>query len=107
MSKVYSVGLVGERFYQKNVKRAQAGEPVKLFLEPDNPHDPRAIAVADRKGRTLGYVPADNWLQRVIHDEGGGCTAIVKEVVGQGRPEKGIVILVELTGEPIEERAYS
>ena len=31
------------------------GDPVKLVLEPDNPHDPRAILVRDQHDRKLGY----------------------------------------------------
>lgn len=33
------------------------GDPVKLVLEPDNPHDPRAILVRDQHDRKLGYIP--------------------------------------------------
>ena len=33
-------------------------EVLTLRREPDNPHDPNAVAVFDRKGRTMiGYVP--------------------------------------------------
>lgn len=34
----------------------EVGDPLFLIQEPDNPFDSNAIRVADRKGKTLGYV---------------------------------------------------
>lgn len=33
-------------------------EELKLVREPNNPHDPRAVAVHDEQGLKLGYIPA-------------------------------------------------
>lgn len=38
---------------------AAPGRPLRLRAEPDNPHDPSAIAVDLASGEPLGYVPRD------------------------------------------------
>jgi HIRAN domain len=38
---------------------AAPGRPLRLRAEPDNPHDPHAIAVDLASGAPLGYVPRD------------------------------------------------
>jgi hypothetical protein len=35
------------------------GSPLRLAREHDNSHDPNAIAVLDRAGEQLGYIPAE------------------------------------------------
>lgn len=52
---VYSV--VGVTQYQPAIKRMTEGERVVLSPEPDNPYDSHAVAVRDRAGDTLGYLP--------------------------------------------------
>ncbi len=38
---------------------AAPGRPLTLRAEPDNPHDPNAVAVLLESGEPLGYVPRD------------------------------------------------
>ncbi len=97
MGKRYSVGLVGELHYQGAVRRARPGDGVTLALQPDNPHDRNAIVALDRHGDILGYVARENFLQRLVHEEGRGASATVMKVVeeAQGR-NLGIVLEVEI-----------
>ena len=41
------------------LKKLKAGKKLELVAEPDNPHDPDAVAIY-RKGVHLGYVPGDS-----------------------------------------------
>jgi hypothetical protein len=87
----YPVGLAGERAYQDAIAGCEAGQPVLIFREPDNPHDPDAIVVLSLAMRRLGYIPRDSWLQGAVHDEGKGCVGTVKEI--EGPPGRlGVVI---------------
>lgn len=38
-------------------RQLQAGDQVKLVLEPHNPVDPRAIQVRNQENKKLGYIP--------------------------------------------------
>ncbi|MGX7926488.1 HIRAN domain-containing protein [Tsuneonella sp. HG094] len=98
MPKSYSVGIVGESNYQAAIRNLREGERVFLQPEPDNPHDPRAIAVRDGEGQTIGYIPRDSWLTGAIIDEGKGSRALVERIDGgdRGRPSLGVVLAVEL-----------
>ncbi len=40
-------------------KKLKPGKKLELIAEPDNPHDPDAVAIY-RKGVHLGYVPGDS-----------------------------------------------
>ena len=40
-------------------KKLKPGKKLELIAEPDNPHDPDAVAIY-RKGAHLGYVPGDS-----------------------------------------------
>jgi hypothetical protein len=51
---------------------AEPGRPLSLRAEPENPHDPGAIAVLTAAGEPLGYVPRE--LNTVI---GASWTAVV------------------------------
>ena len=41
------------------LKKLKPGKKLELIVEPDNPHDPDAVAIY-RKGVHLGYVPGDS-----------------------------------------------
>lgn len=73
--KGYPVGLVGESNYQANIRQCKVGDPVFLYREPGNPHDPHAIVVTDRFNRRLGYISRENFVQRVVHEDGCGISA--------------------------------
>lgn len=53
--------MINGSMHVKNIHRLarqlKAGDRVRLVLEPDNPADPRAILVRDKKNRKLGYIP--------------------------------------------------
>ena len=76
----YPVNIVGESFYQDAIGRCQEGDLVFLYREVDNPHDPLAIVAKTASGSTIGYIPRTNWLQRVVHEEGGGVTATIQSI---------------------------
>ena len=38
---------------------AEPGRPLRLRAEPDNPHDPHAVAVLTEAGEPVGYVPRE------------------------------------------------
>lgn len=103
--KGYPVGLAGESFYQPAIRRCFPNERVKLLREPNNPHDPLAITVFSKDGSKIGYIPRDSFLQQLIHDEGGGCSARILKLptskIGTGNI--GVVLDVVIDGTLIGE----
>lgn len=51
---------------QARVRALVPGARVALVREPDNPHDPRAVAVHDLAGNSLGFIPRA--FTRVFHE---------------------------------------
>lgn len=104
----YTVGIVGESNYQAAINRCRVGEKVQLLHEPDNPHSSsgKAIAVQDRRGRTIGYIPEKSWLKRALLRERKGVTATISRIAGGGDYPKGVWLRVKLEGDPIGERAF-
>ena len=104
----YPVGLVGESHYQKAIRRCSVGDCVHLFLEPTNPYDPLAIAVETEAGATIGYIPRNSFLQRVIHEEENGCSARILNLVRDdaGLSHVGVVIDIEIDDTPLNERPH-
>lgn len=99
----------GEQFDNEDGTSRQAelalcavGEPVSLVREPDNPHDPRAVALFSVRGVRVGYLRRDRavWVGSKI-DRGYSVAAIVERVKGATLPEAtlGLVIRVSLDGE--------
>lgn len=67
---------------QKLVSQCEAGEMLKLVREPDNPHDPNAIAVYSASGQ-LGYLSAEVAEELAEQmDAGAELGAEVQEVTG-------------------------
>jgi hypothetical protein len=57
-TKVYGVSFAnadGSK-RQQIAERCRPGDPLMLVREPDNPHDPWAIAVRTQAGAQLGYI---------------------------------------------------
>lgn len=104
--RAYPVGLVGESNYQANIQLTRSGEDAYLWREPDNPHDGEAIAVTNSRGKMLGYIPRDSFVQRLVHVEGRGIDARVLSINGGGNRSLGVVIEVTLDGDDVPERAY-
>ena len=102
----YPVGLVGEQHYQGAIRLCCEGEIVRLWHEPTNPFDERAIAVANMMGQTLGYIPRDSFVQRVVHEDGLGCEAAVLGLRENGKGFTEVVIEVSVCDAPICERDF-
>jgi hypothetical protein len=67
---------------QSLLKNCRSGERVWLSREPDNPYDNKAIAVLNKMGQKLGYIPAgDNMLASHI-DRGGETGATIVAITG-------------------------
>ena len=71
---VYTVHLAGESYRnsdgtprQRIIRRLSSGDPLRLVREPDNRHDPDAVAVHARGGQ-VGYVARDQcgWVAEII-----------------------------------------
>lgn len=92
----YMVGLVGEASYQPAIRRIGAGAVVRLVHEPSNRFDNRAVQALVSNGQTIGYLPRDHWLARVIIDEDADVMAIVEEVTGGkgAKASRGVVLKV-------------
>jgi hypothetical protein len=97
----YAVNVVGAVHYQSAVANCRVGDSATLFREVGNPHDDRATVVKTVDGQTIGYVPRNSWLQRVVHDDGCGVTATIKSLDG-GAP----VIEVLVRAESLAEAAW-
>jgi hypothetical protein len=75
---------------------AAPGRPLTLRAEPDNPHDPNAVAVLLASGEPVGYVPRD-----VAPLVGDGWSAVVlRERRDSPRdPRTGLTMLLARDGE--------
>ena len=58
------------------------GEAVLLVPEPENPYDHNAIAILNRSGQQLGYVPRESavYVGSVLQKAGASARAVVDEV---------------------------
>lgn len=104
-AKTYPVGIVGESNYQDAIEFLRTGEIVKLWHEPGNPFDSRAIAVAASDGDTIGYIPRDFWLREALLDEGKPVIARVMRLA-KGPKAIGVTIEVALAGVPLGKRPF-
>lgn len=103
---------VGERFEnedgssrQEELARCQRGEHVLLLREPDNRHDPRAVAIISERGVKIGYLGRDRaaWMASKI-DRGLPVRAIVDRIKGAHLPGSplGIVVRINMDGDEPE-----
>ena len=87
---------------QAELARCVPGDPLKLVREPDNPHDPRAVAVFTLNDIRVGYLRRDRaaWLGSKI-DRGYDVRAIVERIKGAMLPDStlGLVIRLNMDGE--------
>ena len=106
--KTYQVSIVGESHYRAAIRRCGIGDDVTLVPEPDNPHDPRAIAVLSERGEKIGYLPRESWLHRALLDEGKACDAIIGFMEKVGGGNIGVCLDVRMrAGEPLGQSAAS
>lgn len=101
----YPVNVVGESNFQDAIRTCRGGDAVALYRETDNPHDARAVVVKTSAGATIGYIPRDSWLQRVVHDDGCGATAAIKAVYR--KPRAAVVLDVMVSADPLELVPYA
>ena len=104
----FSLRLVGEGFdnedgssRQEEIARCQEGEAVDLVREPDNPHDPSAVAVFSDRGVRIGYLGADRcgWIGSKI-DRGYDVRAAIGRIMRAGQAGYlGVLLRVNLQGE--------
>lgn len=99
--KGYPVNVVGESFYRQAVADCRAGQKVKLHREPGNRHDPKAIMVTNYLGQKIGYIPKDSFIQRLVHEEGAGCTATIWLVNRAEDGSLGVVLDVVVDDRPL------
>ncbi|MCL6430953.1 MAG: HIRAN domain-containing protein [Anaerolineae bacterium] len=82
--------IAGFRYYEGPglVTRLRSGDPLTLRAEPDNPHDPRAVAVYFGRHK-LGYVPRRK-------------NAVLSRLLAQGAAVGGRVLAARPEAEPWE-----
>ncbi|WP_231634726.1 HIRAN domain-containing protein [Novosphingobium sp. KN65.2] len=87
-----SLAVVGADYENKRgptrrfeISMCKPGEPIELRLEPDNPADPRAVAIYSTRGIQLGYVNAERCgrIGKMIR-EGRIVTAVFQEATRYG-----------------------
>ena len=84
---LWSFTLRGGGYHESALKRGdfRPGAEVRLVREPDNPHDPNAIAVYAAGARDLsGYVPR-GYAKRLAKLIDGGADLVALSVRGSGR----------------------
>lgn len=91
--------IAGFRYYegmQDNVLAALAvGDELALRRQPDNPHDPNAIAIYTLDGRKLGYVPrSENLAPAVIADQDVPLSAEIVAVTTDAQPWERVRVRV-------------
>jgi hypothetical protein len=106
--KDWSLNVVGESYKnsdgssrQAEVQRCNAGELIVLRREPQNRHDPDAVAVYSCRGVQVGYLSSDHaeWISACLN-KGRNVRAIVERITGgtNDRENYGIVIRVNYNG---------
>ncbi|WP_199272698.1 HIRAN domain-containing protein [Streptomyces broussonetiae] len=94
---IYATNVRGERYYAKAAREAdlRPGRLVRLVPEPDNPHDPNALAVYPEQGPgPVGYVnkaKARSWSK--VLAEGVRLRTITLRGTGPGRPCDAVAVL--------------
>lgn len=90
---VFVVRLAGASFYQPAIKHIEVDQACELVPEPDNPHDPSAIAVFCG-GNQIGYIPKED-AQAYLDCLAAGCD-LQACVRGMGVPDGSKFIGVSL-----------
>lgn len=77
------------------VGRLSPGTPLRLVREPDNAHDPCAVAVHAPSGEQVGFL--NRRLAAVLApeiDRGGAWTAEVTDITGDDKDSRGVNVLI-------------
>jgi hypothetical protein len=87
---------------QLELAECQPGDTIDLVRQPDNPHDPQAVAVFTASGTCVGYLARSRacWIAPKI-DRGFRPAATVERVKGITLPDAilGLVIRIDM-GDP-------
>lgn len=102
----YAVNLVGEQNYQPAIAFCAVGQEVTLFREIGNPYDECAIVAISASGLPIGYVARDNFVQRVVHEQGEGCAASILNLPTGSRGFTEVVLDVRIGGEALATRPF-
>ena len=90
---------------QLELAECRPGDLLELVRQPDNPHDPLAVAIFTASDTCVGYLGRDRaaWIAPKI-DRGYLVSAIVERVKGINLPDAtlGLVLRVNLDGEQPE-----
>ena len=96
-----SVNVVGEK-YRLDALQDEAftpGRPLQLIREPDNPHDPNAVAVYDVEGSLhAGYLPKDTAVRIAKKLDAGTnlrCYSMWEVIEGGRRVQLRLLLLSE------------
>jgi hypothetical protein len=93
----FSLGLVGELSYQRTIAPCSLGDDVLTWLEPNNPHHERALAVTTSAGKTIGYVPRGSVLHHLVLDQQNGCHATISRLRERLDGQTAVVLEVQLS----------
>lgn len=102
----YAVPVAGAQFFQAAVAECSVGDSVTLLREIGNPEDENAIVVVAKSGKTIGFIPARNFIQRVVHKEGRGAVAKVFRLQPDDEGRIGLILDATVVDAPIGERAF-
>lgn len=100
----YAIGLVGGGHFQDVICVCKRDDRIVFYRETDNPYDGCAIVAKTEEGRTVGYIPRANWLQSVVHKDGCGAIASIKDV--QIGPPAFVQLEVTVSGDPLDKSRY-
>lgn len=104
-----TLNIVGESYRnpdgssrQAEIRRLRVGERVELRRQPENPHDPMAVAVHGARGPQIGFLSSDHarWIGGKI-DGGYPVKAIIERINGgvPGKPSLGVCIRINYDGD--------
>lgn len=108
----FSLPACGEMFdnedgtsRQEELARCGPGDWLQLVREPENPHDPLAVAIVTTRGIRVGYLRRDRamWIGSKI-DRGYDVRAIVERIKGArlDGATLGLVMRLNMEGEEPE-----
>jgi hypothetical protein len=87
---------------QDELAICRPGEAITLQRQPENPHDPRAVAILSARGVCVGYLSRTNagWVGSKI-DRGYDVRAIVERIKGAhlDGAQLGLVLLLNMDGD--------
>ncbi|WP_342558006.1 HIRAN domain-containing protein [Metasolibacillus sp. FSL K6-0083] len=89
--------IAGWRYYdgERLVHELQVGDGIDFLLDPDNPHDNKAVIITSLAGDKLGFVPAfySGWMFEVI-EKGCHFKAKVEAIHPHAAPHRKVSISV-------------